>query len=473
MAAPLAWRPVQRIRLQRNPRALLRRCLATRTVSLAELFETVAGRPGDYGDDDNGERVHIVQSTGCNPFANLAVEQRLLERAHPASRLLLLYRNAPCVVIGRNQNPWAEVSLNGLIGDGTRQQQRTPVHLVRRRSGGGAVYHDAGNANWSVIGPSAGFDRDRYAHMVARALQRLGVTSARVNERHDIVIGGSCTGQKRDDDDDDDDDDVYKVSGSAYKLTRRRALHHGTCLLGADLAAVAGLLRAPPAAPYVLARGVASVRAAVQNVAVVPAGADTAHDDGRNDGRDPQALFAAAVTDEFERMYGPAASHSVVDVDAAAHASDGFAFDPPLAKGYAELKTPDWLFGQTPQFTFSTQPTADDPRPRPARPPDVPPAFQLTFTARHGRLQDVLVSGLPYDKAGAGSGSMDSNSAAAAGNNDAGQDRAVAAVLEGQLLYHIRDWQTALAAASLAPLDPPGAAAIGAWLDELFGVRCF
>lgn len=269
--------------------------------------------------------MHIVHSLGRNPYANLAIEHRLFERAHAESRLLLLYRNAPCVVIGRNQNPWTEVNLNRLSARARATSPHEPVNdvqLVRRRSGGGAVYHDAGNANWSVHIPSAGFDRDQHALMVARSLQQLGVASARVNERHDIVVGSGSA----------DDAGEYKISGSAYKLTNRRALHHGTCLLGADLAAVSGLLRAPPAAPYLKARGVASVRSPVRNVTLAGEETEGAHD--------PHDHFGSTVAAEFERMYGQAATNTVIDIDALAAeegSGDGFSFDPKLTKGYNEL----------------------------------------------------------------------------------------------------------------------------------------
>ncbi|EFX06412.1 hydroxymethylglutaryl-lyase [Grosmannia clavigera kw1407] len=391
------------------------------TASLAAVLAAVEA-------DDSG--VHVIRSTGTSPHANLAVEQRLLERSRAASRVLFQYHNGPCVVMGRNQNPWAEVAV--------RRLRARDVALVRRRSGGGAVYHDGGNANWSVLGPSAGFDRDRHVVMVARALQRLGVSSARVNERHDIVVGGV-----EEDKDSPDRETAYKISGSAYKLTRHRALHHGTCLLGTDLTAVSGLLRSPAAA-YVLARGVASVRSPVRNI-----------DIATRDGIAPAARFAAAVTREFEALYGRAASHSIVDVDCEAAA--GFAFDPVLARGYAELMTPEWIYGQTPQFSFSTHPSDEDPRDRPPPPPTVPPSFRLAFTARHGRLHDVVLSGLPYLSPG------DDLTTAAA-------DRSLAAALDGRPLYEIYNWQHVLAQASIQPLDAVAVAATGAWLDGLLGV---
>lgn len=241
-------------------------------------------------------KVQIFQSSSSDPYVNLSIEHHLLQCSHPDSTLLFLYRSRPCVVIGRNQNPWLEANLSrlraGIPGD--QGQDAGAVSLVRRRSGGGAVFHDAGNANWSVICPSAAFDRDRHAHMVVRALQGLGVKGVRVNSRHDIVqdIGDESLREGQ-------DERTFKVSGSAYKLTRLRSLHHGTCLLSSpNLDRISPLLRSP-ASPYIKARGVESVRSKIRNVGV-------GYDD-----------FVTAVLAEFQGMYGEAESGTItVSADA-------------------------------------------------------------------------------------------------------------------------------------------------------------
>lgn len=137
------------------------------------------------------------------------------------------------------------------------------------------MFHDEGNVNWSVICPAEGFTRDRHAELVARSLRRLGVTSALVNDRHDITINldierdqysessVSKPGAARDG---KAQRGVVKVSGSAYKLTRQRALHHGTCLLHSrNISHISSYLKSP-AQPYLKARGVESVRSPVGNV---------------------------------------------------------------------------------------------------------------------------------------------------------------------------------------------------------------
>lgn len=206
-----------------------------------------------------------------------------------------------------------------------------PVKLVRRRSGGGAVFHDEGNVNFSVICPPSAFDRNKHAEMVVRALSSLGRPNTRVNERHDIVM--------------DVDVGTFKISGSAYKLTRLRSLHHGTCLLRSpNLSNISGMLRSP-AEPFIKTRGVDSVRSPVRNVDV---------DNG---------AFEDAVVNEFEKMYGEFDVREVVGEEALEVES--------VRKGYEELKSRSWIYGQTPRFTFSTFPYEEDPRERPPLPFDV------------------------------------------------------------------------------------------------------
>jgi lipoate---protein ligase len=225
-----------------------------------------------------------------DPYLNLAAEQYFLQKSAPESTLLFLYVNRPCIVLGRNQNPWLEANL-ALLDSKT---SNTKIDLIRRRSGGGTVFHDEGNVNWSIICPAANFTRDKHAEMVVRALRSCGVSRARVNERHDIVLdqGGRRT--------ESDPDDMHltpctvselagprplKVSGSAYKLTKGRALHHGTCLLSSpNLRKISEYLRSP-ARPYIKARGVESVSSPVSNIGL------------------ESELFIKAVREQFGKMY--------------------------------------------------------------------------------------------------------------------------------------------------------------------------
>lgn len=230
----------------------------------------------------------IYISRSNDPYLNLSIEHYLLQNSSPHSTILFLYVNRPCVIIGRNQNPWLEANLPLLANpvatsvwksDGSIQPggRSSLIDLVRRRSGGGTVFHDLGNVNYSVICPRADFTRDKHAEMMVRAIRRHN-GRARVNERHDIVLD---QGDLRSEEDWPDPDDMHttayqattdqqrralKVSGSAYKLTRTRSLHHGTCLLNSpNVGDISKYLRSP-AQPFIKARGVDSVRSPVTNI---------------------------------------------------------------------------------------------------------------------------------------------------------------------------------------------------------------
>lgn len=218
-----------------------------------------------------------------------------------------MYVNRPSIIIGRNQNPWLEVNL-ALLNPSSHGKPKTAppglgtVDLVRRRSGGGTVFHDEGNVNWTVICPSADFTRDKHAEMVVRALRSCGVVRARVNARHDIVLDQGKRGVDTDPEDthstpyeatDFDTPRPLKVSGSAYKLTRGRALHHGTCLLSSpNLNIIPNYLHSP-AKPYITARGVESVSSPVGNLML------SNHD------------FTSAVQSHFEKEWHAGKSYPV------------------------------------------------------------------------------------------------------------------------------------------------------------------
>jgi lipoate-protein ligase A len=264
---------------------LLRRCW-THRISVAPIGLRVRcySSANNHGIDlDKPVQSYISRSS--DPYINLSIEHYLLQKSHPDSSILFLYVNRPSIILGRNQNPWLEVNL-GLLnaartssGSPPRIENEPPglgdVDLVRRRSGGGTVFHDGGNVNWTVISPSATFTRDKHAEMVTRALRSCGISRSRVNERHDIVLDqgiSSHTGSWGPDHDTHSTPwqstsiRALKVSGSAYKLTRARALHHGTALLNSpNLQVIPSYLRSP-AKKYIKGRSVDSVSSPVGNI---------------------------------------------------------------------------------------------------------------------------------------------------------------------------------------------------------------
>ncbi|OBT76383.1 hypothetical protein VF21_03595 [Pseudogymnoascus sp. 05NY08] len=359
-------------------------------------------------------QIYISRST--DPYLNLSLEHYLLQSTPPTSTVLFLYTNRPSLIVGRNQNPWVETNLS-LLRNPPSSASTDDISLVRRRSGGGAVFHDEGNVNYCVITPTSEFDRDKHAHMVVRALHSLGATRAAVNARHDIVLDvspppiprgkksnittcaaatGPATPTHR------------KVSGSAYKLTRLRSLHHGTCLLSSpNIGGIGAYLRSPGKG-YMLARGVDSVSSPIANVRV-----------GHGE-------FEGAVVREFEEMYG-----GVEIVEVGEEEIEGVE---EIRKGVKELKSEDWIYLQTPQFTFSSHPTEEDPRERPLRPSYVPAAASVLFTARNGAITEAEI------------------------RNGEGER---AEGLVGRKVHEILDWRGVLGGRDDG---------VGRWLNGLFGV---
>jgi len=262
--------------------------------------------------DNSPSPIKAYASTSNDPYLNLSIEHHLLQNSPPDSAVLFLYKNRPSIIIGRNQNPWLEVNLallnatsRTLNGNGNGNDNITslpetglnaPVDIVRRRSGGGTVFHDEGNVNWTVICPSSIFTRDKHAEMVVRALRSNGIARARVNERHDVVLDQGQERKQASDLPDPNDThatpyqtptpQALKVSGSAYKLTRARALHHGTCLLSSPNLNVIPHYLHSPAKGFITAKGVESVSSPVGNILL------------------ENERFEDAVRREFAEMYG-------------------------------------------------------------------------------------------------------------------------------------------------------------------------
>jgi len=160
------------------------------------------------------------------PYTNLAIENHLIEGNFEGPSHLLVYRNDPCIVMGRFQVPWREINIPQFL------QLDRPLQLVRRRSGGGTVYHDLGNWNFCFIHKKRELARKANLSLMIDLLASVGI-QVTTNERHDLVYHQSETG------------DIFKVSGSAFKQKRTTSLHHGTLLMNASLKSLKGCLGHP------------------------------------------------------------------------------------------------------------------------------------------------------------------------------------------------------------------------------------
>ena len=186
-------------------------------------------------------RLSFVVSSREDPYWNLAVENFLMRHSDPERMTFYLWRNACTVVVGRNQNPYTECRVEQLQADGG--------HLLRRTTGGGAVFHDGGNLNFSFVVPVTEYDTDRQFNVVQRAVERFGLHTLR-SGRNDLLVDSS-EGRR-------------KFSGNAFSKGRTHHLHHGTILIDGDMALMQRYLM--PSKAKLAKHGVASVQSRVVNL---------------------------------------------------------------------------------------------------------------------------------------------------------------------------------------------------------------
>ncbi len=174
-----------------------------------------------------------------DPRLNLALEEFLLRHVRIAEPLLLFYINEPSVIIGRNQNTLEEIN--------PEYVKTNDIHLVRRMSGGGAVYHDLGNLNFSFIteGQEDLHNFARFTDPVIRVLRELGI-DAQLRGRSDIFAAGK------------------KISGNAQYATGGRMFSHGTLLFDTNIAAMLKAIN--PRRVKIESKAVQSVRNYVSNI---------------------------------------------------------------------------------------------------------------------------------------------------------------------------------------------------------------
>lgn len=240
-------------------------------------------------------------SDGLDPYNNLAIEKTLLDSTPTGCCTLYLWRNDNTVVIGRNQNPWAECRCALLEQEGGR--------LARRLSGGGAVYHDAGNLNFTFLCAEEEMDVARNMQVIATACRLAGIDTT-VSGRNDILADGR------------------KFSGNAFYHAGGRAYHHGTLLINADTERIQRYLTPPRA--KLKAKGVKSVRGRVVNLA------EFASD------LTPEAM-ARYMLIAAEQVFGTAGA-PFGEVDATAVAR--------LAEEYGSW---EYLYGAQPPFTAACE----------------------------------------------------------------------------------------------------------------------
>lgn len=192
-------------------------------------------------------KLYINKST--DPYFNLATEEYLIKNAK--DDIIMLWRNSPSVIIGKNQNAYAEINF-----DFVREHD---IKVVRRLTGGGAVFHDLGNVNYTFISPpngvladgvrQGGLDFAHFSRPIISALNAIGLNAA-LSGRNDIVVST--------------EDGERKISGNAQCVLDEVTMHHGTLLFSAQMERLTGALNVNT--DKLKSKGIASVRSRVANI---------------------------------------------------------------------------------------------------------------------------------------------------------------------------------------------------------------
>ncbi len=249
----------------------------------------------------------MIRSTACiiaqgtDPYRNLAVEKHLMDTLPEDTAILYLWQNEHTIVIGRNQNPWQECKVEEFL--------RAGGLVARRLSGGGAVYHDLGNLNFTFIVPKNQYDVMKQLSVVCRAVNAFGLRP-QLSGRNDLLLDGR------------------KFSGNAYYRAGHSAYHHGTLLVNSDMEIMGEYLTADP--KKLAARSVASVQSRVVNLTEL-------NPDLTVGGLEQALYYAFAETYRSKPVF-----------------LDEKLFDRPTLEGLtARFADEGWIYPEKKQYTFS------------------------------------------------------------------------------------------------------------------------
>lgn len=242
---------------------------------------------------------YIYSSLSGDGWMNLAVDEYFIENIKKDDIVLYFYVNSNAVIIGRNQNAWKECNLEAMEKDG--------VQLVRRHTGGGAVYHDNGNLNFSFIMHETNYNKERQFRVILNALSKLGLT-AELSGRNDIIIDGK------------------KISGNAFGLAGNNRAHHGTLLVDSDLSKLGNYLNVSEA--KIKSKGIASVRSRVCNLTDITQGITV-------------DKVKEAIIDSFINEYGKAGGLLFNESDS----ND-------IERRYKHQSSWEWRIGKSPRFDY-------------------------------------------------------------------------------------------------------------------------
>ncbi|WP_129408358.1 lipoate--protein ligase family protein [Marinitoga lauensis] len=161
-------------------------------------------------------KLKVIESKNTNVYYNLAIEENLLNNFNKEI-FLFFWKSKNSIVIGKHQNPWREINFEKI----------EDINIARRVSGGGTVYHDLGNLNYSVIASKNLLTSEIIFEIILKALKSIGINAYK-NYKNDLMYKD------------------YKFSGSAFCIKKNMFLHHGTLLINSDIQKIKDVLNINP-----------------------------------------------------------------------------------------------------------------------------------------------------------------------------------------------------------------------------------
>lgn len=245
----------------------------------------------------------IVISKEVNPYYNLAIEEELFENVKEDEMILYLWQNEKTIVIGRNQNPYVECDIDAMEKDN--------ISLARRLSGGGTVYHDLGNLNFTFITSKNNENLNKQLKVIKKALKVFNI-SVEFSGRNDLLCDGK------------------KFSGHAFYEENNSYYHHGTLMVDIDITMLQKFLK--PSKLKLQSKGIKSVKSRVINL----------KDKVPNITIDS---LIDALKESFKIVYGNVKEESILNKDC---------YSPRYIDKYSCKK---WIYGESPKYTINLEQT--------------------------------------------------------------------------------------------------------------------
>lgn len=244
-------------------------------------------------------KTKLIFSTSFDPWHNLALEEYLFKHVEKNQVILYLWQNQNTVVIGRNQNAWKECRCDQLEQDGGK--------LARRLSGGGAVFHDLGNLNFTFVMDRSKYELEKQLKVVLEGVRKLNI-NAEFSGRNDLTVKGR------------------KFSGNAFYFEQEKAYHHGTILINVDIHKLSTYLQVSK--EKIASKGVDSVQSRVGNLSQFQPDITI-------------EKMKEALIESFLELYGESTEPPVIVNDST-----------DLRELYQKYSSWEWLYGKTPNFNI-------------------------------------------------------------------------------------------------------------------------